>query len=325
MVWFRGFPFLLGLFVVISSACPSSSRAVIIEKVMAVVNGDIITLTEVQEESIPLLRRMYAESAARGGAPRAATTERQILEGLINRRLQLQEGKKQGMGVSPGEVDAYIEDLRKSNNIESEETFRKALAQEGLTLEKLRKDVEDHLIFLKIVTKEVRSKVIVSEQEVRKAYEDEIDKFVEPTQVRLRYLLIPLTPEASREAAMEARKRAEAALLRLKGGENFSQIAKEYSEGPMAEAGGDIGYVKKGELHPDVDKVAFSLKTGLHSEIISIPSGFVIIKVEEKRTPIQPYTQVADQLRDKIYEKKVEQKYKDWAQELRQKAFIEMK
>ncbi|MDH7500571.1 MAG: peptidylprolyl isomerase, partial [candidate division NC10 bacterium] len=259
------------------------------------------------------------------GMPSAAMTERQILEGLIDRRLQLQEARKQGISVSPGEVDAYLEDLKKSNQIESEEAFRKALAIEGLTLEKLRRDVEEHLIFLRIVGKEVRSKVIVSEPEVRKAYEEEIDKFVEPTQVRLRYLLIPLAAEASREEAEEAKKRAEAALLRLKQGQDFSQIVKEYSLGPMAEAGGDIGYVKRGELHPEVERVAFSLRAGQHSEVIPLPSGFVIIKVEERRTPIQPYAQVADQLRDKIYEKKVAQKYKEWAQDLRQKAFVEMK
>lgn len=93
----------------------------------------------------------------------------------------------------------------------------------------------------------------------------------------------------------------------------------------MTEAGGDIGYVRKGELHPEVEKTAFSLKVGQHSDIISIPSGFVIIKVEERRTPIQPYAQVARQLQDKIYEKKVGEKYKEWTQELRQKALIEMK
>jgi len=324
MAWARGLTLSL-LLLAISSAWSSLSEAVIIEKVMAVVNGEIITLTEVQEESIPLLRRMYAESAVRGGMPSAATTERQILDRLIDRRLQLQEARKQGISISPGEVDAYLEDLKRSSQIESDEAFQRALATEGLTLEKLRRDVEEHLIFLRIVGKEVRSKVIVTEQEVRKAYEGEIDKFVEPTQVKLRYLLIPLAAEASREAEKEAKKRAEAALLGLNQGKDFSQVAKEYSRGPMAEVGGDMGYVKRGELHPEVDRVAFSLRAGQHSEIISIPSAFVIIKVEERRTPIQPYAQVADQLRDKIYEQKVAQKYKEWAQDLRQKAFLEIK
>ena len=315
--------FFLSPFVV--SVWSAGSWAVTIERVMAVVNGEIITQTELQEESIPLIRRMTAESAARGGAPPIGLTEKQILEGLIDRRLQLQEAKKQGITISVAEVDAYVGDLKKSSKIEDEEEFKKALAKEGLTLEKLKKDVEGHLILLRIVNKEVRSKVIVSEQEVRKAYEDEIDKFVEPTQVKLRYLLIPVPPDASREAADAARKRAEAALLRLNRGEDFSQIAKEYSAGPMSETGGDIGYVKRGELHPEVDKVAFSLKLGQHSDIISIPSGLVVIQVEEKRTPIQPYAEVADQLRDKIYEKRVEQKYREWTQALREKAFIEIK
>jgi peptidyl-prolyl cis-trans isomerase SurA len=321
--WGRSLALCLPLLAV--ALCPVSCGAVVVEKVLAAVNGEIITQTEVQEQSIPFLRRMYQESAARGGLPKAQETERQILEGLIDQKLQLQEAKKQGIAVSALEVDEYIEDLKKNAKIGTEEDFKNALAREGLKLEKLRKDVENHLILLRIVGKEVRSKIILSEQEIRKAYEEQIDKFVEPSQVRLRYLLIPLPPNVNPEAAGQERKKAEAALRRLDRGEDFSAIVKGYSSGPMSEAGGDIGYVKQGELHPGVDKVAFSLKVGQHSEIIPIPSGFVIIKVEEKRTPIKPYAEVAEQLRNQIYEKRAEQRYKEWTQGLRDKAYIEVK
>ena len=171
----------------------------------------------------------------------------------------------------------------------------------------------------------MRSKIIISEQEVRKAYEDEIDQFVEPSQVRLRYILIALPEDASPEVTSQEKKKAEEVLLKLKKGEDFSQAAKENSMGPMAETGGDIGYVKKGELHPDVDKVAFSLREGQISDIISLPSGFVIIKVEERRTPFRPYVEVADQIREKVYAKKVEETYQEWTRMLRTKAYIEIK
>lgn len=321
--WGRSLALCLPLLAV--ALCPVSCGAVVVEKVLAAVNGEIITQTEVQEQSIPFLRRMHQESAARGGLPKVQETERQILEGLIDQKLQLQEAKKQGIAVPALEVDEYIEDLKKNAKIGTEEEFKNALAREGLKLEKLRKDVENHLILLRIVGKEVRSNIILSEQEIRKAYEEQIDKFVEPSQVRLRYLFIPLPPNANPEAAGQERKKAEAALRRLDRGEDFSAIVKGYSSGPMSEAGGDIGYVKQGELHPEVDKVAFSLKVGQHSEIIPIPSGFVIIKVEEKRTPIKPYAEVAEQLRNQIYEKRAEQRYKEWTQGLRDKAYIEVK
>jgi len=74
-----------------------------------------------------------------------------------------------------------------------------------------------------------------------------------------------------------------------------------------------------------VDKVAFSLREGQISDIIPLPSGFVIIKVEERRTPIQPYVEVADKIREKLYNKRAEEKYKEWAQALRAKAYIEVK
>jgi len=301
--------------------CP----AVIIEKVMAVVNGEVIVLTEVQEESIPILRRMSSEALSRGGMPPLQTTEREVLEGLIDRRLQLQEAKKQGISVSPAEVEAYLEDLRESSGVKSEDQFKQVLSREGLTLEKLRRDVEGHLVLLRLVNKEVRSKVIVSEQEVRKAYEEQIDRFVEPTQLRLRYLLVAISPEAGEGERQEARARAEAALTRLRQGSDFSQVVKEYSSGPMAEAGGDIGYVKKGELHPEVEKIAFSLQEGCYSEIISLPSGYAIVKVEERRTPIRSYSEVCDEIREKIYQQKVVQQYREWMKGLRAKAFIEIK
>ena len=319
----RGFLLLLPLLAAL--VWPTQLPAVVVEKVMAVVNGDIVTLTEVQEQSIPLIRRMLAESSDRSGAPRVDDTEKQILERLIDQKLQLQEARSQGITTSAGEVDAYIEDVKKKAKIASEQDFKNALAKEGLTPEKLKKDVEDHLTLLKIVGKEVRSKIIVSEEEVRKAYEDQIDKFVEPTQVRLRYILIPLPQGSSPEEASREKKKAEEVLLKLKQGEDFSQIAKVYSGGPMAETGGDIGYVKKGELHPDLDKAAFSLRIGQISDIIPVPNGFVIIKVEERRTPIQPYVEVADQIRDKIYGNKVEENYQEWTRDLRAKAYIEVK
>ena len=317
------FPFFLPLVVALGRPVPLP--AVVVEKVMAVVNGHIIALTEVQEQAIPLIRKMVMESSDRSGAPRVDDTQKQVLERLIDQRLQLQEARNQGITTSAAEVDAYIEDLKNKANVKSDEEFQKLLAKEGLALPKLRKDVEDHLTLLKIVGKEVRSKIIISEQEVRKAYEDEIDQFVEPSQVRLRYILIALPEDASPEVTSQEKKKAEEVLLKLKKGEDFSQAAKENSMGPMAETGGDIGYVKKGELHPDVDKVAFSLREGQISDIIPLPSGFVIIKVEERRTPFRPYVEVADQIREKVYAKKVEETYQEWTRMLRTKAYIEIK
>ena len=317
------FPLFLSL--IVPLIWPALLPAVVVEKVMAIVNGDILTLTEVQEQSVPLIRRMVMESSERSGTPRVDDTHKMVLERLIDQRLQLQEARTQGITTSAAEVDAYLEDLKKNANIKSNEDFQQVLAKEGLALPKLKKDVEDHLTILKIVGKEVRSKIIISEPEVRKAYEDEIDKFVEPTQVKLRYILIALPRDASPEATSEEKKKAEQVLLKLRKGEDFSQVAKENSAGPMADLGGDIGYVKKGELHPDVDKVAFSLREGQISDIIPLPSGFVIIKVEERRTPIQPYVEVADKIRAKLYGNRVEEKYQEWAQALRTKAYIEVK
>lgn len=317
------FPLFLPL--LITLAWPVLLPAVVVEKVMAIVNGDIITLTEMQEQSVPLIRKMVMESSDRSAPPRVDDTEKQVLKRLIDQRLQLQEARSQGITTSAAEVDAYIEDLKKNANIKSNEEFQQVLAKEGLSLPKLKKDVEDHLTILKIVGKEVRSKIIISEQDVRKAYEDEIDKFVEPTQVRLRYILISLPKDVSPEATSQEKKKAEEVLIKLKKGEDFSQVAKKDSAGPMADMGGDIGYVKKGDLHPDVDKVAFSLREGQISDIIPLPSGFVIIKVEERRTPIQPYVEVADQIREKMYGKRVEDKYREWAQALQAKAYVETK
>lgn len=304
---------------------PVALNAAVIEKVMAVVNGEIITLTEIQEQSVPIIRRMAREASERSGMPRAEETERQVLEKFIERKLQLQEAKKLGIATSTGDVDAYIEGMKQDNKIQSEEALKAVLSKEGITLERFKKDVEDHLTFLKIVNKEVRSTIIISEQELRKAYEDQIDRFVEPTQVRLRYILVSFPPNASPEAVSQEKKRAEEAMARLRSGEDFAQIAKAYSSGPMAEIGGDIGYVKQGDLHPDIDRLAFSLKVGQYSNTIPLPSGIVIIKVEDKRTQIKPYAEVMDQLRKEIFDKRGERKYKEWIASLRAKAFIEVK
>lgn len=301
----------------------ASAQAVVIERVVAVVNEEVITLSELQEESLPFIRRLVREEEDVG---RVAPVERRLLEELISRRLQLQEAKKGGIAVTPAEVTAAMEGIKKKSGIASEEAFKAALAQENLTLAKFRKSLEEQLVLDRLVTKEVRSKVVVSEVEVKDYYRDHEDRYRLLPEVRVRHILVNVPPAASEQEVAWARARAEEALVRLQSGQGFAEVARQYSQGPTAQEGGDLGYLKKGEMAPELEREAFALEIGALSGILRSSAGFNIFKVDDKRMdPRRPLEEVREDIKERLLEEKAGLRFEEWIKGLREKAYIEVK
>lgn len=316
---------MVGLSLLVWGSAAVAGQGVLIDKVVAVVNDDVITLSQLQQEGKPLIHRMRQELKGQNRTGQVQITERQILDALILRRLQVQEAEKENIVVDQAQVTEAIERIKKQNGIISDGQFAEALKQQDLTREEFKTKVWEQLVVDALLVRNVRSGVIVSDEEITQYYHAHADEFRQPAAVRIRHILVRLPENPSSEQRAQARARGEMVLGKLKGGADFAAIAAQHSDGTAAKDGGDLGTMRKGELHPALESVAFSLKPGSVSEIIETDAGFNIIKVEERTGGDVLSAEVREKIRQILFNEKLVKRMSEYFDELKKKAYIEVR
>jgi peptidyl-prolyl cis-trans isomerase SurA len=303
-----------------------AADAAVLDRIAAIVNNEVVTLSEVQEEGLPEIQKVMKDYVESEQEAQLAKVYHKYLDQLIVRRLQLQEAKKDQLAPSAGEVNATIEDLKRKNGFKTDDELRRALLTEGLTLEAFRRRVAEQLALGRVTTREVRNKIIVDDREIRAFYEAHRDKFKRTPEVTLRHILITLPARASLEGPVQARAKAEEALAKLRSGADFAEVAKAYSEGPTAQTGGLLGTMRRGEMAPEIEEQAFTLPVGQVSGIIQTNTGLNIIKVESRKDdPLVPVDEVRDKIREALLDEKFAAKQKEWVEDLKRKASIQIR
>jgi peptidyl-prolyl cis-trans isomerase SurA len=303
-----------------------AADAAVLDRIAAIVNNEVVTLSEVQEEGLPEIQKVMKDYVESEQEAQLAKVYHKYLDLLIVRRLQLQEAKKDQLAPSAGEVNATIEDLKRKNGFKTDDELRRALLTEGLTLEAFRRRVAEQLALGRVTTREVRNKIIVDDREIRAFYEAHRDKFKRTPEVTLRHILITLPARASLEGPVQARAKAEEALAKLRSGADFAEVAKAYSEGPTAQTGGLLGTMRRGEMAPEIEEQAFTLPVGQVSGIIQTNTGLNIIKVESRKDdPLVPVDEVRDKIREALLDEKFAAKQKEWVEDLKRKASIQIR
>jgi len=302
-----------------------SSGAAVIDRIVAVVNDDIITLSELNRDLESYMKR--ADKSFKG-ADREKFVEQvrlAILNDLINGKLVIQEAKKMGIVVTDGDIDDVIEDTLNRRKMSMEE-MEVAIAGDGHTFEEYREEARRHLIKMRLIGREIRSKITVSQKEIGDYYRQHRNDYEGKEAVRIKQILIIIPTGCDIETKQKLEENAEGILKRLKSGESFSTLAAKFSQRPAAKVGGDLGYVEKGLMFPVVDEIAFKLKTGETSKIVESPIGFHIIKIMDKRGEgIKPLDSVREEIMRKIGNKKIEKKFQKWLKEKREKSLIEIR
>ena len=302
-----------------------SSGATVVDRIVAVVNDDVITLSELNRDL-----DSYMERAGKSfkGADREKFVEQvrmAILNDLINRKLILQEAGNLGIVVTDDDVNDAIKDILDRRKMSMEE-MKDAIAGEGDTFEEYREDARQHLTKMRLIDKEIRSKIIVSQKEIGDYYRQHRDDYEGKEAVRIKQILIIIPRDCDMETKRKLRKNTEEILKKLKSGESFVLLATKFSQGPAAKTGGDLGYVEKGLMLPEVDETAFKLKTGETSDVIESPIGFHIIKIVDKRGEgIKPLDSVREEIMGEIGNKKIEKKFQEWLKEAREKSLIDIR
>jgi len=309
-------------------AGPAVARAELVDRVAAVVNKDIIALSEVEKRAAPELERLTGTT--RDPKERAELRTRvmkQALDVLIGEKLMEAEVKELGLGVADSELEAAMADVRRQNNISDAAQFEQLLEREGFTVAAYKDFLRKQMERMKLVQFKVTPKVKVSEEDLKAAYTQYSRLEGEDAEVHARHILVQVDPKATPEQVEAARKKALAlAEEARKPGVDFVKLAKEKSEGSSREDGGDLGFFRRGVMVPAFERVAFNLKEGEVSEPVRTQFGWHVLKVEERRAvDVVPYEKVKAELEGRLKLQKTEKFVEQYVQELRQKASVEVK
>jgi peptidyl-prolyl cis-trans isomerase SurA len=295
---------------VLAQGRPSTAGAsVVVDRVIAVVNDEIITMSDLQREA---------------GKTADKTDERLLLEDMINRKLQMAAAKRAGMDVTEKEVSDAVEDIMKRNSLDRRQ-FEAALAKEGLTLDQYRAELKEQMTLSRVFNKFVRSGLTIDEGEIRAYYERNPKAFELPEEIRVRQILVKVPENASRTEIDSLQEKAKKAAERAKSGENFLLLVREFSESAVASQDGDLGFMQREHVLPEIERAAASLKPGEIAGPVRSSLGFHVIRLEEIRRGVKPYEKVKDEITNLLYNQKLENTYRSWLQTLRNESHIENK
>ncbi len=304
----------------------TAARAEMVDRVAAVVNRDIIALSEVQQRVAPELSRINSPDPKKRAEQRALLMKT-ALDTLIGEKLMEGEIAQLGITATEAEVDELVADVRQQNNITEPAQFEQLLAGEGLTMAAYRDMLRKRILRDRLLRVKIGPKVKVTEEDLKAAYAQFARMESEDSEVHARHILVQVDPKATPEQVEAARKRAEAiAVEARRPGMDFSALARARSEGPSASDGGDLGWFKRGVMVPAFERVAFTLKEGEVSEPVRTNFGWHVLKVEEKRAvAATSYEEMRPKLEAKLYQEKTEKFLEQYVAELRQKASVEVK
>jgi len=298
------------------------SGGVVLDRVVAVVNDEALTLSEIQEEGQPVVRKIFQDFVGPERERRLEDAQKRLLDDLIDRRLIYQVAKREGMLPSEAEVNGAIEELKRNNKVTDDAQFRAMLKAEGLTLEQVRRTVGERLAIGRLLARQIRSAIIINEDEMVKYYQANQEKFQRVPQAEIRHILF-LVPPGVDDAAVRAR--AEEARAKIEAGADFAQVGQQYSNPSSGASGDEVMTVHRGELAPEIEAPAFSQPAGGVSPLIRTESGYHLIKVERVQTEsVAPYAEARDSIRDKLFQEKFEAKRKEWLAGVRSRAFIQV-
>ncbi|MBI5232953.1 MAG: peptidyl-prolyl cis-trans isomerase, partial [Deltaproteobacteria bacterium] len=240
------------------------------------------------------------------------------LDSLIEQKLVKQAAEKTGIEVSEKEIDNAVEDVRKQNNISQDELIV-AVTRNGLTYKEYREIVREDIREIKFVSKQFRSRISISNDDIIEYYTQNSTKFQAPATIRLRLIFFSNTDKELMDKRMIAFKEG------LGSGEDFADLVRQLSEGPSSANGGDLGDTKEGELSLPIEEAAKKLKPGEISEPIQTTEGITIIQlIERKDAGPRPLEEVEKTIQDILFKKTIDERYKQWLDDTKKTAHIKV-
>ena len=321
------------------AAAPAQPQSVVLQRVLVKVNGAIFTKTELEEMQIEELRNQQKRQLSQLDLQTDAKLREElikitpeILANAIDDLIVTQRGRELGLRMSDTIFKDYVENIKKENQFD-DAMFKQALAQQGLTMEQLRKQIEKVYLKQGVLQRDVTPRVSITEEEARQYYRAHPTEFMKPTMITVREISVLVPSEARSgeqvvnaavdEAALEKVKSARARALK---GEDFAALVTEISQSGSKANGGLIGPLNLGELAEGLQKILAPLKTGDIAEPIRTPVGYQLLKVELKdEATVQPFEVVRNDVSMKVQQERGQVEMLKFVEALRAQAIIEWK
>ncbi|MEW6328391.1 MAG: peptidylprolyl isomerase [Thermodesulfobacteriota bacterium] len=303
---------------------PATGSAEIVDRIVAIVNEDVITLAELGKEEQRLIGQLQQEASA-------ATIERdkerirtEVLNHLIERKLAEQEAKRLGLSVSEAEVDAAIEKIIRDHEITKEQLAAR-LEQEGVSMEEYRQKLKEQIERFKLISQAVNAKIVITEDKLREYYKNNRRGYAGQQEYRVQHIVLSIPKGCSEEEKQDILKKAEGIRQQARDGADFEGLARQLSRYPTASEGGNLGYLDKNELAPYMRDVITSLKTGEVSPVVETPIGYQVFKVTDiKESKEKTFEEVKEGIYQVLFEQDVNKRFTVWIKELRDRSYIEV-
>ena len=298
---------------------PVRDGETVVDRVVAVVNGEIITMSEL-EETVAIQRR---------DARPAPSTEkelndlrRQVLERMIDHRLQVQEARKEKIEISDDDIRSQVDDFVKRNGGDREKVDAQLKVQ-GLSWEALRREFRDQLLAQRVKSRRVSRRATITEAEVDVYLAENRAKLEAGLKYHVRHIALLAEPPTSAEAWEKAKTEIDRLAGELRDGADFATLAREHSRDASASAGGDLGWLSRGELEPTFENPILSLPKGGVSAPVKSGVGYHLFKLQDREgLTAEMLSDARQQARDILFQRKIQERLDEWLEGLRRRALI---
>ena len=312
-------------------------RAEIIEQVLVKVNGDIITKTELEQRQVAAIRQrtqgqqIDPETLKNDETLKKALAEvtPQLLVAAIDEILLLQRGRELGLRLGDDQFKQVVANIRKEQGLQDEAKFVQALAQENMTMDDLRKQLEKQMLIEQVQRQEIGSKLSITEEEARQYYAKHPEEFTDSASITLREIFIEVPTETGGVSVAkddEAKVTIDGIRARVLKGEDFAKVAAEVSTSPSKANGGLIGPFSHADMSPQLLAVVEKMKVGDVTQPIRAAKGYQLFKLEARKAQaLQPFDSVRDLIADKVAGARTQVEMRKFVSRLRAQAIIEWK
>jgi peptidyl-prolyl cis-trans isomerase SurA len=304
-----------------------SSKGTVIEEIVARVNNDAITLSDVQKADQALHEEIAHDCQ---GCPPEKMEEiykdkqKDLLRDLIDQALLVERAKDMGISVET-DVIKRLDEIRKQNNMGSMEELEKAVESQGLGWEDFKSQIRNTLLTQEVIRREVGSHISIPSDAVKKYYDEHQKDFIRPEQIVLSEIFLS-TEGKSPEEMSSVEKKAEDLRNRVVKGEDFNEIAKHFSEGSTAKDGGELGTFEHGQLSKQLEDIVFKMEKGQMTDVIQTKTGFEVLKVEAHfEAGLQPRDKVENEIMNRIYGQKMQPTMREYLGQLREQSYVMVK
>jgi peptidyl-prolyl cis-trans isomerase SurA len=247
-----------------------------------------------------------------------------MVDTLIENKLTEQEVKRYNINIGEEEINAYIRQIRQRRSY-TEQELQAALAAQGLNMEDYRREVKLQLQRTKLVNREVKAKVVITQEDIKAYYERNRTKYSGSKQYHLWNLLVRLPRDPAPEQRQAAQAKIQAALGEVKRGQPFEELARRNADGAGGIQGTDLGLFRIEDLTPQLREAVKRLKPGEHSPVLETEFGLQAIYVQDLvDSPAKPLAEVQAEIQDILYRESVESKFKAWIGDLRKRSHVKV-